>query len=122
MAVLESERSMDYCCRCGAVVFALYDRQRLAIHPGILHQSKRRAIYFNHPRARPAVLLLPSCIAVTHVSVDFSVDLCAAQDIQQEPSHPSLVDGCSVCVLFAVGIETARLHSSNGTAHRVVTR
>src|SRR5438128_11220973 len=121
MALLGSEGSMDYCRSCGTVVSALYDRQWLAIHPGILHQSKRRAIYFDDPWTRPAVLFFPSSIAVTDVSVDFSVDLCAAQDVQQDRSHPSLVGRRSVCFLFAIGIETAGLHPSNGSTHRIHT-
>src|SRR5947207_14705831 len=119
MAFVESVRFMGYGCGCGAVVFAMYDRQRLAVHAGILHQSKHGAFHFNNPWARTAVLLFPAGIAVADVPVDFPADLRAAPNTHEERSHPSLVGGCSVRFLFAFGIKAAGLHPSNGATDRI---
>ena len=102
----------------GALVSSLYDLEWVAIHSGILYQSKCRAIHFNNPRSHPAPVFLHSRLAIADVSLDVPSDIRAAANVRQERSHPYMVGGRSIRFLFVVGIETSRLHPADGAADR----
>src|SRR5213593_2480603 len=122
MAQLVPFAIMDYFCNSGALVSSLHDSERPDIPSNFFLSPQRRAIHLNALRARPVVILLPSRIAVAHISVDFPVDLSRPKDVREKRAYPAVVGGCSVCFLFILRIETAGLHPADGASFGAADR
>src|SRR2546426_363369 len=118
MAHVASQGSLDHGGDFAALVCRLYDREWLAVHPGLLHQPELRKIHHLDTWPSKTVLFLHSRSNAADVSLDVSRDSDAPAQVRQERTHSHLVGGCAVCLLLVFAIQAAGLHPPHGTADR----